>query len=826
MTRTRPTPTTRLTPNWGTSSGTNPGDDFEEPQDISDVIQLDTEISRGSRGGGRGLDFPSDTGGLGDQIPRGSRSPTGGINLLKDPPGGFEAPKKTPGGGRLPGKPAPRSPLGLEVGKSAGGALGIVVSAPIGGPISARGGINIGAGGAIKGGQVGLGLGVGPIGASIDIGTDQNEEGRGGCYQYITVTAGPFSHTYGRNVCEPKPPKEPETTLPTTPSVDRNPNDFSLGWKCPDGTSYYLEIDTVVNNQVQKKPFNEGIDIVAANYEADSKSGGPGAPTPYDPFDDDRANAHFGVNRWVKNTYNYMTYTRYHAYTTWRNRAGGQFSEWVAELQFEYTYEVYTLNDPFYINNQIGKGGQMYGYKVFLRRLSPYPSCPNGFPDPNVPNNLIAPPTNPPLSPPVPNPPPRKKMDDKCCKQSLILQVEILRLLGRELGPNGLVPQTKKPGFIGEEFERVETPIKNPSKPKTIKIRFETVYELLAYVLKQANNLDTALDPQSYEVPTGKLQNPAYNRDSEHSLKSNNQPLRDKSGNKRELEINKDEEALMGGFLQQSSYMFQMLRRFEYLFPPGELEDALIAKSLLIPGATGDIKIHNMIMAYELQMQYLDAALGNPRELLTIKDANPAVEGDQPIEVKALSISDLLRQNIKFHIDTGGDVDALINLVLRDFRTNLANRIDLIKSVEMVQALFEDSGMLEKQEYIDIHLEGDVYAGQWMKGQGFKANPDLEKKTEEATEEVLRATMKPVDQKIKVSRRSKDEKTDMRDLLRGLADFVQRLLSIPSAGDAGQAIDKLVESAKFKVQTEMALIRQNVAQAAAASRNRTKKRKK
>jgi hypothetical protein len=52
------------------------------------------------------------------------------------------------------------------------------------------------------------------------------------------------------------------------------------------------------------------------------------------------------------------------------------------------------------------------------------------------------------------------------------------------------------------------------------------------------------------------------------------------------------------------------------------------------------------------------------------------------------------------------------------------------------------------------------------------------------------------------------------------------LLSIPSAGDAGTAIDKLIQSAKFKVQTEAALLRANVVKAATASRNRTKKRKK
>ena len=388
------------------------------------------------------------------------------------------------------------------------------------------------------------------------------------------------------------------------------------------------------------------------------------------------------------------------------------------------------------------------------------------------------------------------------------------------------MPITNTPGLLGEKIKRIETPIKDGKNPKEIEISFPTIYQMLAYALKQANDLDAALDPKSYKIPSGYIPNPEYSRDSEHSLKNNDQPNKDKSGNDRELEINENEKAKMGGFLEQQQYMFNAIKRLEYLFPFGELSDALIAKDLLIPGAEGDIKIHNMVMAYELQMQYLNATLGNPREALTIKDANPALAGDQPVEVKALTLSDWMRQVIKFQVDTGGDVDASVNLSLRIFRTVMANRLDAVKTAEAVQALFEDTGMIEKQEWVEVHLEGDPYAGQWTRGEGFKSNPNLEKKTEEATEKVLRETLNPTEQKVKVSRRSKDEKTDMRDLLRGLADFIQRLLSVPSAGDAAKSIDKLIESAKFKVQTDMALIRQNVTQAATASRSRTKKRKK
>jgi len=439
-------------------------------------------------------------------------------------------------------------------------------------------------------------------------------------------------------------------------------------------------------------------------------------------------------------------------------------------------------------------------------------------------------PTSP--SPPFPNPPPRKNNMDECCRDSVKLLRELrvyhresLRLLGRPLSENGLGPIPTK-GFFPEETKRVKTPI-NPNNPnEEIKVKFTDYYQLAQYFLDQLIQEDVANDPRSFKRPEGFIQNPEYNRDSENSLKDNAQPDNDKAGKKRLLKINDKQGIYILSGAQQQQYIFEALKRFDYLFPLGELSDALIAKDLLIPGAKGDIKIHNMIMAYEIQMQYINAALGDPRQILSIKDANPTIEGDQPIEVRALTLSDWMRQIVKFQIDTGGDVDAAVNLMLRDFRTNMANRTDIVKIGEIAQALFEDTGMREQQNYIPLHLEGDPYAGQWVKGEGFQTNPDLEKRTEEATEKVLRETMKPTQIKIKVSRRHKEEKTDMRDLLRGLADFIQRLLSVPTGGDAAKSIEKLIESAKFKIQTDAALLRQNISQAASASRNRTKKRKK
>jgi hypothetical protein len=716
------------------------------------------------------------------------RSPGGGIDLGK----GLDLEKPRP----------PRSPLGIEIGKSPSGNLGVGVEVPIGlSPFGARGGISIDpATGKIRGGYGGLGVGKGPIRGSIDVGVDTPPgSNKPGCFRYVTFTLGPFSHTYGDNQCEPKPP---------SPSNTKPPINFP---GLPPGIDSSVEASEVPNFENGCLVWELVLLTTAGGWDGSKITGNPHSYTSPEPPDADKTIVRNDAGL------SYAGGVSYYA----GNQRVAQGSPGINLIDVDSGFVTYTASQP---------GGTFYYTNRHFKRLVK-PMGQDWIVLVNQKNKIIsncspAPPSSISFSPPLPNPPPRKKMNDNCCEISILLQLEILRMLGRQVVNGKLMPISNTKGFLGEESERVKTPIEDITKPEKIKIKFNSIYELLVYSLQQANNLDTALDPQSYKPPIGYLQNPKYNRDTEQSLKSNTQPKADKFGNKREFKINEDEEAKFSGFIQQQCYIFEAIKRLEYLFPIGELSDAKIAKDLLIPGTEDDLIIHNMIMAYEVQMQYLNAALGNPREILTIKDANPAIEGDQPIEVKCLSISDLLRQNLKFQIDTGGDLDALVNLVIRDFRTNLANRIDQVKTAEMVQALFEDSGMRENQDYIPLHLEGDPYAGQWIKGQGFQPNPDLEKKTEGATEKVLRETMKPTEVKVKVSRRHKDEKTDMRDLLRGLADFIQRLLSIPSAGDAAKSIDKLVESAKFKVQTEMALIRQNVAQAATASRNRTKKRKK
>lgn len=812
------TRTSRVTGTLGTASEEGRG--IEGPQDVSDVLGIESEI--GGRDAGR-------------SPPR--RSPLGGLDL---------------------GKPGtPRRGIGIDIGKSEAGNLGIGIEIPIPipAPISAKGKVAIDPStGKIRGGGLGVGVGKGPIGFSLDIGVDTPPgSDKLGCFKYVTVSVGIFSHTFGKNECEPKPPTPaPSPTPAPTPAPAPTPI------KCKDGEWKIMSGAHRGPWETEgPKPLSESLNIEQAfRTRAADVYYGTGVVDPVSGIswrerDLNEVNTRFSspaeAGGWVAVTEVKTGLELWGDYAWIPNSTGlPEFDpdtpeyRGICTIEWKYKQDFYDYknegswkppNGEIRWASSLPFGGCAYDFSWSVKNSKPAPPCKGETTPTPTPTPAPTPaptPTSPPpsSSTPIPNPPPRKKMDTDCCKRLEILQLETLRMLGRQVVGGKLAPVSNAKGFLGEEIERTKTPIKDARKPEVEKIKFSTLYQLLSYQLEQANDLDVALDPKSYKVPKGYLQNPKYSRDPKISLTSNEQPDKDASGNKRELKIHEDEEVKFSGFIQQQSYVFEAVKRLEYLFPSGELDDAKIASGLLIPGKAGEIKIHNMIMAYEILIQYINATLGNPRENLIIKDANPAIAGDQPIEVKALTISDWMRQIIKFQVDTGGDLDAAVNLMLRDFRTNMANRTDIVKSGEMIQALFEDSGMREQQDYISLHLEGDPYAGQWIKGQGFQSNPDLEKKTEESTEKVLQETLKPTDIKIKVSRRHKDEKNDMRDLLQGLANFVQRLLSIPTGGDATKSIDKLIESAKFKVQTDMALIRQNVVKAATASRNRTKKRKK
>jgi hypothetical protein len=443
--------------------------------------------------------------------------------------------------------------------------------------------------------------------------------------------------------------------------------------------------------------------------------------------------------------------------------------------------------------------------------------------------DIIRKPATSPPPPPFPNPPPRKNNMDACCRDAILLGranrrflQELMIMFGRPLDAKGnLAPIVETTKFFGEPLERIKTPIENIADPEKEVIKFNNYYELQMYQLKQQINLDVGVDPQSFVAPTGKVQNPSYQRDSEQSLETNVQPDEDKAGNKRELQIGED--IKINSLAQQQQYLFEAVKRLEYLFPYGELADAKFEKSLIIPGATGVLQVHNLIHFKEFLVQFLNSTLGNPKIPVKVADTNALKEGNQEGTFNHFSISHMIRELYRVVLESGDDINALMETTIRDLRTNLANRIQIVQIAEMTQALVEDTGMLEEQVYIPVKLDGDPYAGKWKAGMGFQPDEDLDSKTEAATEKLMRATLKNFEAQVKVIRRDKRENADIRDLLLQLAEMFIRTTAIPATKEG---IEKAVETARFKVRVENALTRSQYKRAAAAKLSRTKKKKK
>jgi len=487
--------------------------------------------------------------------------------------------------------------------------------------------------------------------------------------------------------------------------------------------------------------------------------------------------------------------------------------------------EIYKRLKSLHFSHEFDTG--FYIYKQELSYVVIGGDCNNSPPTSEPPPNSNS---SPAAKNSFPNPPPRKQNMDECCREAIKIArknqkylKELMVMFGRPLDAKGdlITPIPSDAKYLGETIERIKTPIEDIASPEKETIVFDNYYQLFMYNLRQQINLDVAVDPQSFVAPEGKLQNPNYQRDSEQSLESNTQPDEDKVGNKRELEIGED--VKINSLVQQQQYLFQAVKRLEYLFPAGELADAKFDKSLIIPGGKGELQIHNLIHFSEFLVQFLNATLGNPKIPVKIEDNNALKDGKQEATFNHFSISQMLRELYKIVLENGDDINAIMETTIRDFRTNLANRIQIVQIAEMSQALIEDTGMLEDQVFIPLKLDGDPYAGKWKAGVGFEPDADLDSNTEAATEKLMRATLNNFEAQVKVIRRDKRENADTRDLLLQLAEMFIRSSAIPATKEG---IEKALTAAKFKVKVDNAISRSQMKRAAAAKLSRTKKREK
>ncbi|MEG4290617.1 hypothetical protein Q5692_18905 [Microcoleus sp. C2C3] len=613
--RTRPTTTTQIGSSWGTSSGFNPGEDFEEPSDVTDVVNLETEI------------------------PRGSRSPAGGL---------------------LDTKPVGRSPIGLEVGKSAGGGLNVTASVPIGGPISARGGINLGEGGAIKGAQVGIGIGAGPIGVSIDIGTDANEKGEGGCFQYVTVSAGPFSHTYGKDVCEPKQPKEirdpsPSTTLPpgalAPGQIDAAMLTSPCGVVCVTLVNFF---DTDWEN-----PYPTGREGICLKPRR-VKSSTTGQFT------------NQTIKSWASEYDDWV----------WDDEIKNSLSDWFDAF---FTYSIGTELDYFIVPENTRN-----------QCFPPAPLSPPGAP----------------LSPSVPNPlptkkPTKKKMDDKCCKALMLMLLMQHRHLGvTPISGMEYLNQFAEVTPKGEKFqgEQMAFPFEvpkvwlDPLAKKGDKILVKNISELLFIMGSQAERLERVLGTKEFiKDSEGKLRQSEGNALSWLSGKNPDFAYPDPN----DFWLNTDDGIIKEKRLEVRSltdairYVVEMGNRLERILPIAELKDSSIPKRWIYPGAKGQERVGNLIHLIELMVRSDDKHRGYWPVKVKVKDADPAIKGDQPVVLEFHSQADVFRELFQYLIDMEGDGDLGSNFDLRQ----------AFQMCQMHQLTVQNNAMLDAiVEYLDFKV--------------------------------------------------------------------------------------------------------------------------
>jgi hypothetical protein len=278
-------------------------------------------------------------------------------------------------------------------------------------------------------------------------------------------------------------------------------------------------------------------------------------------------------------------------------------------------------------------------------------------------------------------------------------------------------------------------------------------------------------------------------------------------------------------YLDLFRYFLESQIRLELLFPIAQIRDSEISKRLIYPKAPGTIKINDLIQFQELMLLFINKTLGDPSGAVIIKDADPTQEGAQPITIENFDISDMLRKLLRFSVDINSDIDLTNNFSKRTLYQLLSAMQVLVKNHEMTEAIFEDLGMKEEQTFVPVKFFADPYAGVWESGKGFDPNKIKPENTEAGIEANLQSFLQEKEVEVKVSRRAKDETTDIRDLLAQIGRYAAELAAMGKIPNNPEAIQQAIDKARFELQTESALRRTDVRQASAAGRVRTKRNK-
>jgi len=462
--------------------------------------------------------------------------------------------------------------------------------------------------------------------------------------------------------------------------------------------------------------------------------------------------------------------------------------------------------------------------------------CPNQ--PPNTPPKQLTPVRKnslPSSSPsPFPNPPPRKRNMDECCRTSIAL----LRRIHQHLGVSPVPGMESLEQFAGvktkgEAFQgdNMAFPFEVPRNwldvlaKREEKITVKNLSELLLVMGAQSERLERVLGTREFiKDSEGKLRQSEGNILSWLSGKNPDFAYPDPNDFWLDTDdgIIKEKRLEVRNLTDAVRYVVEMGNRLERILPIAELKDSSIPKRWIYPGAKGQERVGNLIHLIELMVRADDKHRGYWPVKVKVKDADPAIKGDQPIELEFHSQADVFRELFQYLIDMEGDGDLTSNFALRGaFQTCQLHQL-AVQNNAMLDAIVEYLDFKVNRTTARVPMPFDPFAGmdkslaaQILEKIGFTDGASMipsidsnkESDIEELAPNILQNTIVDVDI-IEC-----DEEKTLNEALLELLKHSSAASAAVSERVSEPAIDRLIAGAGLAQKVTSFLLRRDVASA-------------
>jgi hypothetical protein len=448
------------------------------------------------------------------------------------------------------------------------------------------------------------------------------------------------------------------------------------------------------------------------------------------------------------------------------------------------------------------------------------------------------PPENPnPSSPsqpaPFPNPPPRKQRMDICCIESIKLQRLIVKHLGaarntvQEVLPDGVEPIGSAEQGIAQAFPfNVKKKWVIPTAKEDERIQILNARQLTLVLGGMIERLESVLGTaEFYKDSEKKL------RQSEGNLLSwltgKNKDFRYPDPN--DFWLNTDDGVINEKVLEVRSiadglrYQIEALNRLERILPIAELKDSSIPARWIYPNGKGQLRVGNLIHLCEYMIRKSDKDMGYWPQKITIKAANPAIEGDEPITSDVHSQADMLRVILQQILDIEGDGDMGSNYDLRRTYLDVMAFQLTAKNNKYLPAITEYLSFDMTEEVSKIAIPFDPFAGQdrsviedwWIKfGFGEEKLEFPTKNTEAEIEQLSEGLLPNSELEVNtVKFGSSDEKKDPKTLKEALLEILKHssasAAAVTEVASEG-ALERIVDAAGLAQKLTSFLLRRDI----------------